>query len=235
MDIDSRWNWLYKVAGTAALITVAFIPIQMVLFIAWPPPGFEPNSNTVIGWFTLFHHHRLLGLIQLDLLLIVDQVLAIPIVLALYVALRRASESIMAIATALGLVAVAAYLASNTAFPMLSLSERYAAATTNEQRSMFVAAGQAMLALYSGTAFQVSYVLGSVVLVITAVVMLRSHIFSKATAYAGILSSVIGLGLFVPKIGLVLALISVPFLAIWDILIARRFFQLGQFRATETP
>jgi hypothetical protein len=80
---DSRWNWLYKVGGTAALIIVAFIPIQIILFIAWPPPGFQPTSSNVMGWFTLFNKHALVGLLQLDLLLVVDQILGVPIILAL--------------------------------------------------------------------------------------------------------------------------------------------------------
>ena len=31
---DSRWNWLYKVAGMAALITAVLIVAQMIVFIA---------------------------------------------------------------------------------------------------------------------------------------------------------------------------------------------------------
>lgn len=228
---DSRWNSLYQVAGTAALITVLFIPIQIAVFLLWPPPGYDPTPGTVIGWFTLFHNHRLLALVDLDLLLIADEVLAVPILLALYVALRRAGESVMALATALGFVAIAAFFASNTTFSMLSLSSQYAAASTDAQRSLYLAAGQAMMALYSGTAFQVSYILGSVTTVMTAAVMLWSRTFGKATAYMGIAASVIGLGLYVPKVGLYLSVGSVPFWAIWNILIARRLFQLGRRRS----
>lgn len=221
-NADSRWKGLYKVGGVAALIIVVLIPIQAIVFIAWPPP------STVIGYFTLFQNNKLLGLLDLDLLLIVDQALAIPILLALYIALRRASESFMAIATTLALVGIAAYFASNTAFNMLSLSDQYAAATTDAQRAMFLAAGQAMLAIYNGTAFHMSYIIGSVAIIIISAVMLRSNIFSKVTAYAGILAGVIGFGLYVPTIGIFISLFSVVGLWIWYILIARRLFQLGQ-------
>ena len=224
---DSRWNWLYKLGGAGALLTVGLLPIQIIVFIAWPPPGFQPTLSTVIGYFTLLHNHKLLGLIDLDFLLIVDQVLAIPIALALYVILRRASESFMLLATALSLVAITTYLASNTNFSMLSLSDQYAAGTTDAERSLFVAAGLAMMAIYTGTAFRVSYILGSIAMIIVAAVMLRSNIFSRVIAWVGILASVIGLGLYVPKIGLYLAFLSVPFIAVWDVLIARRLFQLG--------
>jgi len=52
-----------------------------------------------------------------------------------------------------------------------------------------------MLATYTGTAFQVNYVVGAFVMVMTALVMLRNKIFSNATAYAAIPANVIGLGL----------------------------------------
>jgi hypothetical protein len=136
----------------------------------------------------------------------------VPIVLALYVALRRASESFMAVATAFYFVAIAAYFASSMVFEMLSLSEGYAAATTESQRATYLAAGQAMLASFEGTAFQVSYVLASVSGIIIGAVMLRSEIFSRVAAYALILEDVIGLGLYVPTIGILLSVISVPVL-----------------------
>ena len=219
---DSRWKGLYKVGGMAALTTLVLIPIQIIIFIAWPPP------STVDGYFTLFQNNWLLGLLNLDLLYMLTTVLMGLVILALYAALRRASESYMAIALALGLVATAVYFASNTAFEMLSLSNQYAAATTDAQRSVFLAAGQAMLAIYQGTAFDVYYVISAVALLIISVVMLRSNIFSKVTAYVGILMSVL---MLVPStagtIGLIFALTSLVPTAIWLILIARRLFQLG--------
>jgi len=220
---DTAWKPLYKVGGVAALILLGLIPIQIIIFIAHPPP------STVIGYFALFQNNWLLGLLNLDLLLMLSNALLVLMYLALYAALRRASPSFMAIALTLGLVGIAVYFASNTAFEMLSLSSQYAAATTDAQRSTFLAAGQAMLALYQGTAFDVSYVLGGVTSLIIAVVMLRSNIFSKGTAYVGLLMSVM---MVVPPtigtIGLVFALISLLPLAIWFILIARRFFMLAQ-------
>ncbi len=220
---DSNWKSLYKVGGAAALVMAVFIPIQTIIFVIWPPP------STVIGWFTLFQRSPLLGLLDMDLLLIVDQVLVGLILLALYTTLRRASQSFMAIALTLGLVGIAAYFASTTAFNMLSLSGQYATATTEAQRATFLAAGQTMLSIWQGTAFDVGYVLEGVGFLIIGVVMLRSTVFGKKTAYAGILLGVMSL---VPPTagttGLFFALGSLVPLEIWDILIARRLFQLGQ-------
>ena len=141
----------------------------MVVFFLWPPP------NSVIGWFTLFQDNALVGLLDMDLLLIVDYLLLIGVFSALWASLRRANESLMAIALILQLVATATYLASTVAFEMLTLSNQYATATTEVERSIFLAAGQAMLATWQGTAFDVSYVLSGLAILIVSAVMLRSH------------------------------------------------------------
>jgi hypothetical protein len=219
---DSRWQWLYRLGGAAALLIVAFIPLQVIIFMTWPPP------STALGYFTLFQSNPLVALLDLDLLLLIDQMAGIVILLAFYVALRRANEAAMIVALALGLVATASYFASNTAFNMLTLSNQYAAATTEAQRAMFLAAGESMLAIYTGTAFHISYILGSIVLIIIPVVMLRSGLFSKSTTYTGLLANIIALGLYVPVVGIYISIFSVLFLAIFYLLAARRLFQMGR-------
>lgn len=162
--MDSRWKRLYKVGGAAALVIVALIPIQMAIFVAFPPP------DTVAGYFGLFQDSWLLGLLSLDLLYLLSNIL----LSVLYPVLRRTSESFMAIALMLGVLGIAAYTASHTAFEMLSLSNQYAAATTEAQRAILLGAGQAMLAIYKGTAFDVYNALSAAALLVIAGVMLRS-------------------------------------------------------------
>ena len=224
----SAWKPLYRAGGAAALTIVGIMVIQIIVFIASPPP------STVIGYFTLFHQNGLLGLLSLDLLYLVDNALVILLYLALYMSLRRASPSFMAIALAFGLVGIAAYFASNTAFEMLSLSTQYAAATTDAQRSLLQASGQAMLAVYQGTAFDAYYTLNAVATLLISVVMLRSNIFGKATAYAGMAAGVL---MLIPStagmIGLYFALGSLVPTALWLALIARRLFQLAQGGSNE--
>jgi hypothetical protein len=154
---DSRWKLLYTAAGAPALISAIFIPIQVLVFIAWPPP----LEGTAGDWFALFQENRLVGLLDLDLLLVADMVLLVPILLAFYPLLRRASESLMAIATALGLLGIVFFIATNPAIAMLSLNDRYAVATTEAERSIVLAAGEAMLSFWRGSAFHLAYILGS--------------------------------------------------------------------------
>jgi hypothetical protein len=110
---------------------------------------------------------------------------------------------------------------------MFALSDQYAAAATDAERAIFQAAGEAMLALFYGMAYHAHYVLGSASLLISSSLMLRSHTFSKATAYVGIVTNIVVFGLYVPEVGVYISLLSVVGYVIWYILIARRLVQLG--------
>ncbi len=126
------WKSLYRVGAVAALAEIAIMVIQAPLFIFYPQP------TTVIGHFTQFQSNTLLGLLDLDLLLILAEAGSILILLALYVALRRASPSLMTIAMTLGLFGIVLFFAVNPTFSMLYLSDQYQAATTVAQRAAFL-------------------------------------------------------------------------------------------------
>ncbi len=85
-----------------------------------------------------------------------------------------------------------------------------------------------MLATWQGTAFQVGYILASIAGIVIGAIMLLSNVFSRATAYMLILANVIGLGLYVPTIGVYIAVFSVVFLEVWYILIGLRLLHLGR-------
>ncbi|MBA7500966.1 MAG: DUF4386 family protein [Clostridia bacterium] len=237
---DSHWKGLYRIGGAAGLIVVVLLPIEIIVMTAYPLP------STVIGYFTLFQSNRLIGLLDLYLLEIPVYALFVPMFLALYAALRRANESYMALATTLAIIGITVFLATNNPFSMLSLSDQYAAATTDAQRSQFLAAGQAMLANTNQRAvegFNMGFLLVSVAGLIVSAVMLRSNIFSKVTAYVGILASALSLAeyfrlVFVPEAVLLLLFIAIAsclLLLIWYILIARRLFQLGRLEKKPLP
>jgi hypothetical protein len=219
--VDSQWSALYKIAGAAAVISAVLIPIQVLVFIVWPPP------SSVVGWFELLQTSPLVGLIDLDLLLVIDNLLLVPIYLALYFVLRRTSESTMLLVAVLGLLVSAMIVASNPAFGMLILSNRYAAGASAGVWSMALGAGQVLLASWEGTAFQVAYFLGATVGIAVGIVMLRSGLFSRLTAYMAILGNAVAFGYYLPAIGIYLSVFSVLFLEIWYILVACSLFQLG--------
>lgn len=220
---DTQWYLLYKIGGAAALLMVALIVAQSIVYIVWPPP------DTAAEYFALFQTNPLLGLLSLDLIYLIDNALMVPIYLALYIALRRSDESLMALGLALGFVGLAAYYASNTAFEMYALSNQHATAATATEQAALLGAGQAMLAIYKGTAFNVYYVLNCVALLLFSIVMLRGRVFSRTAGYLGLAA---GLLMIVPStvgtIGLIFALLSLVPWTIWLVLFARRLFQLAR-------
>jgi hypothetical protein len=223
VNADPRLKPLYRIGGAAALFSVVIVPIQLIVFIAWGQP------ESALGWFNLFRDNEVAGLLAFEILFVVNAVVGIATALALYAALRQINESLMAIATVLGLIEAVTFIVARPAVEMLYLSNQYAAATTDAQRAMLLAAGQAMLATFHGTAFHVGINLFSAYYLIVPIVMLQSNIFGRVTAYTGIVAAILNWGLYVPgAVGVILFTLSVaPFLAIWLVLVARRLFQLG--------
>jgi cellulose synthase/poly-beta-1,6-N-acetylglucosamine synthase-like glycosyltransferase len=111
---------------------------------------------------------------------------------------------------------------------MLSLSSQFAAATTDAARLQLLAAGQVMLETYKGTSFDVYYVLNGIMLLILAVVMLRTPVFNKVTASFALASGIL---MSIPSsagaIGMVFALASLIPWAVFSVLAALRLLQLS--------
>ena len=194
--------------------------------------------SRAIDWFTLLQENKFVGLVLLNVIDLINYALVGLIFLALYGALKETNMSAMVVATTFGFVGIAVYFASNQAFAMLSLSDRYASATTDTQRALFLAAGEALLAIdnpglvYQGAGNLLSLLLVILAGLIISVVMLRSTVFNRASAYAGIIAIVLALGyfvalLFAPSIVWLPPTLSAPFRLIWYVLIALQLFRLG--------
>lgn len=221
---SSGWAGLYNLAGVSALLQVAIVIIQLVIFMSAPPP----LEGTALEWFKLFQENPIIGLIDFEFLMVIYVILCIPIALALYTILRPVNPSWTAVYLTLTLLGVMCFIAARPAFEMLYLSQAYAAAQNDAQRAMLLAAGEAKVAAFHGTAFYINYILGSLTGLIISLVMLQSTLFSKKISYVRIASSVCDFGLFLPVVGMFISILSVLYLAIWNIMIARRLFQLGQ-------
>ena len=174
-------------AGLAGGIIAVLLVGEVVVY------AFFPRPETALEHFNLFQENRLVGLLTLDLLGMVAYLAFIPLILALYLALRRSAEAVMAIAAAVFFLGIADFFATNNLFAVLTLSDQYAAASTSAERELFLAAGEAMLALFNENAFLVSYVLVSASWALISTVMLRSQIFGRITGWSGLLAGTAGI------------------------------------------
>lgn len=233
-SVDSGWSGLCRAGGVAALILIAYSLATIVQLVVL---GGQPA--TAAEAFTLLQNNRILGLLRLDLPTIVAMPLYYFLFLGLFAALRRTDRASTMVSTSLAFVGVTLVLATPTALSMVSLSEKYAAATTEAMRIQVQAAGEAILAtdIWHGTGALVGGILLQSAAVLISVVMLRSRVFGRTTAYLGILMHGLDLahivfGLFLPVAGVVLMAIAGPFYPIWFLLVGRRLLQLA---ATGSP
>ncbi len=228
--IDTGWSGLCRMGAVAAFILVAYSLATMVQLV-WL--GGQPT--TAAEAFRLLQENRILGLLRLDL----PTVLAVPLYyflfLGLFAALRQADGAYALLSTALAFVGVTLVLATPTALPMVALSDRYAAASTEAARAEIQAAGVAIMAsdIWHGTGAFIGGILLQSGAVLISVVMLRSDVFSKTIAYTGVLThgldlAHIILGVFLPAAGVVLMAVAGPLYLVWLPLVGRRLLQLGR-------
>jgi hypothetical protein len=218
----SRWHGAIATAGWAALASVALTFVQVWIYIQWPAP------ETLEGFYALFADNPLLGLLSLDLLYIINNLLVLLVYLGLFLVLRLRYPSTVTIGLLLGSVGMAAYMASNTGFEMLSLANAYAAADATG-RIALLGAGEAMLAVFKGTAFDIYYILSGITLFLFAGAVFASKRFSRATGVWGLVAAAF---MMIPStagtIGMFFALGSLVPWVVFAALAGRRLLRLGQ-------
>ncbi len=184
--VDPAWKGLYKVGGAASLVIALIYLLTTAVYVSAMRRA--PAPGTVTEWFTLLENNPVVGLFYLGIADIIIVILFGPVSLALRVALEQVSRTWTTIATPLAFVGMAIYLATNTAFSMLSLSSEYAAAATEAQRSAVLAAGQAIISISRGTGSAAGLSLVWLTSLIFSILMLRSRMFGKTVAWVGNLS-----------------------------------------------
>jgi hypothetical protein len=164
---------LYRVAWYLALIMLILIPIQIIVYVIAPPP------DTVKGLFELYRQNPFLGLLSLDFLYLFNNLIIVVIYLALFVLLYQERSVTVLLGLILGLIGIACYYPSNPAFEMLTLSKQYFQALP-EQQIIHLAAEEALMAGYTGTAFDVYYVLSAICLLLFAFALIKSLKLKKS-------------------------------------------------------
>jgi uncharacterized membrane protein YhaH (DUF805 family) len=113
---------------------------------------------------------------------------------------------------------------------LTTLSQNYAAATSDIQRAAYLATANYALAVTAVSEPVYSFAVFSIGLLIISLVMLKG-IFGKATAYLGIVASIVGfvygISLFVPALAITAA-ITVILWAVWSLLVGSRLYRLGK-------
>ena len=236
-----RWN-LYRWSALAAFIAVIFFRRNLSAeFLAFNGFGiFDVSAVTPFTageWFTLLIENPLVGLVLFNLGDVINYFLVGVLFVGFFAALNKTEHDIAMLALALTLVGIIIFIATNQALPMASLSHQYAAASTDTQRALLLQEGDTLLAIDNpGAAVPgMGYLLGLFFMtaagLIYALLMLRSKIFNKTTAWIGILATAIQL-LYFPLLAFAPAWVVLPFVlsaplrVTWYVLAGIRLWKL---------
>jgi hypothetical protein len=216
---------LFRVAGIAAIVLELVLVLGLVTYFFWP---YAPGNQSTDTIFRLLQSNPIGGLISLDLILVLGNLIGVVIFLSLYVSLRQVNNSLATLAFVIGLIGVVLLFPARPLVELLNLSHAYANETNEVIKSQYLATGDALMALFDGTGWFLNNLLGGLSLLVSSILMLRSELYSKGSAIVGIVSNAMVCLFFIPVIGMVFLFLSVPGYVIWYFLLARIFFKLGR-------
>jgi hypothetical protein len=201
---DLSWNWLYKVGGAAALIVGVLVLIAGIDLII---TGLQPS--TLYSWLSLFGNNWLILLFTLH-----AGVNGVQLD-RLYV-LNLLDIVIMVLVATLFLGLYVALRRASKIWSIIALAQPFLGIV------IFIATNSAGRSAVMGAVLVISFV------------MLRSDTFSNATAYVGILASVLLLvgdvSVSIARSSTIAILVAIGYvlLIVWFFLVGRRLFQLGR-------
>ena len=222
---------LYAFAGMCAFLAMAANLLDVILGFG-ETDVYVYGTKTALEWFNVFQLSSFKGLYMLGILNIVYMTCMLPVYFGIVAAHHRTHFVSSALALAI-------YVSSSAAIPMFVLAGKYTAATTDAQRSVFVAAAESVLA--RGEDFTPGSFFGlltsGIAAISISVIMLRGGVFSRTNAWIGIIGFTLLL-VFTFVATFILAWYLIAFYSFgmiggllalaWFVLAGARFFKLGR-------
>lgn len=213
---------IYKITGVLTIIMLVLIPIQILIFTLTPHP------TSVMEWIELFISDPVNGLMHMDLLYLINNIILVFIYLSLLFSLYKTNRTTIVIAFTLGTMGLIAYISSNKAVEMFFLSREYMIASDEVTKTVLMASAKNMLLEWKGTAYVTYYFLGDITLFLISLAMFKSDVYTRSTAIWALISAIF---MTIPAnfgiIGLIFSLLSLIPWYIFCVLLVKRFFKLG--------
>jgi len=236
-DSHIQWKTIYKIGAVTTIIVLCGIILDMVVGSV-TGGDVAALPQTAIERYNQFKENWLLGLYNLDLLNIINQIILIPSIFALYAVHRNSNKPSALLSLILFLVGTTIFVTSNTALAMLDLTQKYFAAASEEQRMLLAAAGEAMLAkgAHGSLGVFIGFALPTFANVLMSCVMLKGNIFSRAASYIGIIGNslmviYIIMVTFIPSVEKMTLAFAMPaglLLMTWMILFAIKLLKMSK-------
>ena len=236
---EKQWKIIYKIGAVTTIIVLCGIILDMLVG-TMTGGNIAELPQTAFERFNQFRENSLLGLYNLDLLNIINQIILIPSIFALYAAHRDTNKPTALLSLILFLIGTTIFVTGNTALTMLDLSQKYYATSSEEQRMLLAAAGEAMLAKGSHGSLGVfiGFALPTFANFLMSCVMLKGNIFSRANSYIGIVGNslmviYILMVTFMPSVERIALVIAMPaglLLMVWMIMFTIKLLKLSKIQ-----
>jgi len=221
---------LCRAGGIASFILIIYSLLTIVILSVFGGP-----PNTAAEAFAMLQMNRVLGLLRMDLLTVIFIPLYYLIFLGIFLALNDRKNPWSVIAMLSIFIGITLFLATPSVFSMLNLSDKYSAATSEDQQTQFIAAGEAILAsdMWHGTGAIFGGILIQFGALAFSILMLPGNVFNKLTAYVGIITHGLDFAhffflIFIPSFGVILLAIAGTLYLLWFPLIGVRLIQIGK-------
>ena len=224
-----HWIALFRWGSWAAAILLVYSAVTvLIVFCLGAAPA------TAQECFQILQNNPWIGILRLDVL----TVLAMPIFLFFYVvlcrALYRSSAILSTVSAASAFLGVTLVVSNASVLSMVQLSKQYADASGEARKTIFLAAGEAVMSadMWHATGAVLGGILIQIAGVLVCIVMVRSGVFNKLTGYLGLVTHGLDLAhimvsLFLPAAGVVLMAIAGPLYFLWLPLVGRRLHQMS--------
>jgi hypothetical protein len=197
----------------------------VILYFKWPySPGRLPAGEIL----KLLSADPIGGLMSLDVSMLVITPINLVALVALFTALETTSRPFAILGLISGCIGSAVLVECRPIVELFRLGQRYASVSAAAEKTALETIAEGLLMHYDGTAWVVQTALLLATGLVFSLLMLRSPAFTRSDAWIGILSSVIGFGFFLPKIGILCLFLNTIGTIPWYVLIARRLLGLAK-------
>ncbi len=241
-QLERQWKNIYIMGGCAAFLAFTGVLFDIV-FGSVSSSNLSEFPQTAVERFSEFQQSWFLGLYHLDLLNTIIAIIMLPVYFALFAVHRKINPAYAAFAMVFSIMGTTIFVSTNSALPMLELSNKYYLATDETQKLLIAAAGEAMLAKggHGSLGVFIGFVLSTLASIFISLVMLGGKIFSSRISYLGIIGYTllliyILLITFVTQIEHIAVIIAAPggLLALaWVFIVGIKLIKLGVYNTTQ--
>ena len=234
---NNQWKKFYLFGGYTAFIVFG-LTLSDIIIGSMNSVDLTLLPQTATERFLEFQESWFIGLYHLDMLNVIISIAMIPVFFALTELHRETKPATSLLALILFLVSTTIFITTNTALPMLELSEKYFSTTNETQRTLYTAAGEALLARgeHGTPGVFLGFFLLTLSNLLISFVMLNAKIFKNVVGYLGIIGSFslliyIFLITFIPGIKSIAVIIAAPggiIILTWYFLIALKLINVGR-------